>query len=194
MNEPGARVEEGFVLRGHATRFAGKFDRLWGGRRLVDRVVDSVAAAGLSATIVSTDPLPGSTVPVLHDPFDRGPLGGVRAILHSRGTGPFFVVGADMPMVRPDAIRRLIAVAAPGISVVPKWSDGTLEVLHAIYDPPVDAVVRYWEAQRSLRDLVRDLEMRGQARSVPAEEFDPSTFTDVDTADDLERVRSGRMR
>ncbi|MGI0068613.1 MAG: molybdenum cofactor guanylyltransferase, partial [Thermoplasmata archaeon] len=191
MSVPATRVEEGFVLMGHATRFPGKFEAVWRGRRVIDRAVESVLAAGLRATIVSTRPFASSPAPVRLDPFDRGPLGGLRAILKDREGGPFFLTGADMPQVQLSAVHRLIELAAPGVSVVPRWSDGTLEVLHAIYDPPVEEVVRFWEGRRSLRDLVRELGAGGRARFVAAEEFDPATFADIDTVEDLERLRSG---
>jgi molybdopterin-guanine dinucleotide biosynthesis protein A len=183
-------LRDAFVLVGRATRLPGKFSRLLDGVRVVDRVLDATRASGYVPTIVTTDPRTRSGVDVWTDRYDRGPLGGVRTIVEARA-GPFLLVGGDMPFLSVAALRRLRSLFAPGRSVVPRWSDGTIEVLHAVYDLEVGPVRRAWESGRSLRDLVRERADSGEVRFVPAESFEPTTFRDIDTPADWARLARG---
>ncbi len=84
-----------------------------------------------------------------------------------------------MPTIDPAALRRL-ADLFDGRSVVPRWSRGTFEVLHAAYSVPLAEVKRHLERHGSLHRLVETLVADGRAQTVPAESFDPWTFADVD--------------
>jgi molybdopterin-guanine dinucleotide biosynthesis protein A len=182
---------EAAILVGHATRLPGKFDLMLEGRTVLDRVLDAVAGAGFRPTIVAV-PESGKRGPgIIVDRYDRGPLGAVRTFLEAR-SGPFLLVGGDMPFVRPSDLRVLLARFRAGTSVVPRSSDGTFEVLFAIYDLPLARVVRYWEQGGSLHELVSDEVERGAVEWVPAREFDPRSFVDIDTPADVERWFSSR--
>ncbi len=177
------------VLVGHATRLPGKFDLVMEGATVLDRVLAAVRDAGFRPTIVAV-PGAGRTDPsVVLDPYDRGPLGGVRAFLERRAA-PFLLVGGDMPFLRAEDLRTLRARFRPGICVVPRRPDGTFEVLFGLYDLPLERVTRYWTAGRSLRDLVRDGVGNGTVDAVPVGVFDPRSFVDLDTAEDLARWRA----
>jgi molybdopterin-guanine dinucleotide biosynthesis protein A len=174
------------VLVGHATRLPGKFDRLLNGRSVLDRVVAAVRDAGFRPTIVAVPGARPESTSVLVDRYDRGPLGAVRTILE-RHAGPFLLVGGDMPFVRPADLRRLRERYRRGTSVVPRRTDGTFEVLMAIYDLSLEQVVRYWTGGRSLQTLVSEAADAGAVDPVPVEGFDPASFVDLDTPEDFAR-------
>ena len=183
------RITHGYVLVGHATRLPGKFFRSWKGERVVDRAVDSIRRSGLHPAVVSV--LPPERFPeveVLADAYDRGPLGGVRTIVEQNAR-PFVLIGGDMPRVDPRALESLIERHRPGVSIVPVRPDGSLEVLHAVYDLPAELVRRSWEAGLGLADVVRSLDERGTAETVSAAALGEETFTDIDTAEDWERLQ-----
>lgn len=176
------------ILVGHARRLPKKFDLEWNGSTLLEHVVDRVTEAGFRPMIVAVSSTAGAGLPLVPDRYDRGPLGAVRSVLEA-GYPRFLLVGGDMPRLDADSLRRLRAMHAPGVSIVPRWRDGAFEVLHGIYDLDLAEVVRAWSSGRALRDLVRAGVESGTVRAVPAEEFPAATFTDVDTPEDLERLR-----
>ena len=183
------RIRHGYILVGHATRLPGKFFLSWKGERVVDRAVDSIRRSGLHPTVVSV--LPPERFPeveVLADTYDRGPMGGVRTIVEQNAS-PFVLIGGDMPQVDPRALEALLERHRPGVSIVPVRPDGSLEVLHAAYDLPVELVRRSWEAGLGLAEVVRSLEERGSAETVRTAILGEATFTDIDTAEDWERLQ-----
>ncbi len=181
------RERAAVVLVGHATRLPGKFDREIEGVPVLERALRAVGRAGFRPTIVATTPRTHPTVEVLLDRYDRGPLGGVRTFLEV-APGPFLLVGGDMPYLDADALRRLADLHRPGLSIVPRWQGGELEVLHAMYDLRPADVVRTWVAGRPLRDLVRAGIQDGSVRTVPAEDIGTRSLTDLDTVADWERL------
>jgi molybdopterin-guanine dinucleotide biosynthesis protein A len=176
-----------YVLVGRATRFPDKFERRIDGVAILDRVLDRVREAGFSPTIVASAPVRSRGIARIEDRYDRGPLGAVRTVLE-HAPGPFLLVGGDMPFLSPPALARLASLHRPGRSIVPRRSDGALEVLHAFYDLSLPAVKEAWEAGRSLRDVVR---ADPRTRYVSVESIDPSSFVDIDTPEDWLR-RAGR--
>lgn len=156
----------------------------------MDRVCARLSDADFEPALVSVRPRPDSDVPVLLDRYDRGPLGAVRTITEARA-GPFLLVGGDMPFLSVADLRGLRERYRPGTSVVPRWADGALEVLHAVYDITPPRAARAWERGASLRDLARS---EPGALFPAAEEFDPYTFIDIDTPADWERWRDGPRR
>jgi molybdopterin-guanine dinucleotide biosynthesis protein A len=186
---------EAVVLVGRATRLPAKFDRVLDGRTVLEHVLARVTEAGFEPTVVAV-PESGRAGPgVLLDRYGGGPLGGVRTFLEHRAV-PFVLVGGDMPFVSVRDLRRLRDLHGPGISVVPLRGDGVLEVLCAVYDVPLALVARYWAEGRALRDLALDGAAGGTVRFVPADEFDPASFVDLDTPEDWSRwgARSASSR
>jgi molybdopterin-guanine dinucleotide biosynthesis protein A len=155
---------------------------------VIDRVRATVEDAGFRPTIVAVPSAHREGTAVLIDRYDRGPLGAVRTLLEMR-TGPFLLVGGDLPFLRAADLGRLRQRYRAGRSVVPRTPDGTFEVLLAIYDLPLELVTQYWTAGRSLHDLVSDAAARGTVESVPVREFDLASFVDLDTPEDFERWR-----
>lgn len=184
---PLAPVRRAFVLLGRATRLPEKFLLAVDGEPIVRREVRLLTEAGLEVTVVSVLPRDLGGVSVVADPFDAGPLGGLEVAL-SRADGPFFLFGGDMPFLDVAGIRTMHA-EFDGRALVPVGPGGEWEVLHAIY-AGVDArrVEALRREGRGLKDLVAELDRAGGVRFLPAGAIEPSSFRDVDTAEEYRRL------
>jgi molybdenum cofactor guanylyltransferase len=188
----------GLLLTGGASRRMGTDKALIevDGQRLVDR-----AAAVLTAV---ADPVaevgPGwSDLPaVREDPPGSGPLAalsaGAAALRRAGHDGPVLVLAVDMPRVGIDLLRLLAGRTGPPATAVPR-ADGHPQPMCARYGPDVLAAVdeRLAAGGRSLRDLLESLAGQGLVAWVGEEEWEPvagpDAFSDVDTPDDLRRLR-----
>ncbi len=127
---------------------------------------------------VTPDELPG-----------LGPLGGLHAGL-GRVRPPYaFVSACDMPFLRVEPIRFLLAHLRDQEAVVPRW-DGDIEPLHAIYAtalrPRIAAAAA--EGARAIRDFLPTVRVEYvpealMARVAGAEE----SFRNVNTPEDAAR-------
>jgi molybdopterin-guanine dinucleotide biosynthesis protein A len=165
------------------------------GRRLVDR-----AAALLSSVV---DPVvevgPGwSALPAVREnPPGSGPLAalaaGAAALRAAGHDGPVLVLAVDMPRVGPELLRFLAGRAGPA-TAVPR-AGGHPQPMCARYGPDVLAAVdeRLAAGGRSLRDLLETLAASGAVSWVEPQEWEPvagpEAFADVDTPEDLRRLR-----
>ncbi len=119
-----------------------------------------------------------------------GPVGGLRTgVAHAHGE-MLFVVACDMPCVQASVVQRLFSLVDEYDAVVPCWSPGRLEPLHALYRR--SALERYFreESSPSLRGVVRQL----HTRYVPVQnltDLDPRlvTFININRLEELEEMR-----
>ena len=197
---PPTRRVAGLLLTGGASRRMGSDKALLevDGQRLVDR-----AAAVLTAVadpVVEVGPGWSGLVAVREDPPGTGPLaalatgaGALRAAGHD---GPVLVLAVDMPRVTVELLRFLAGRAGPE-TAVPR-AGGHPQPMCARYGPRVLAAVdeRLAAGGRSLRDLLETMAGEGAVGWVEPEEWEPlagpEAFADVDTPDDLRRLREGR--
>ena len=100
------------------------------GVQMCERVVAAVAAAGCDPIwIAGGDPRLGEVLgcPVLVDPVaEAGPLAGVTAALIAAEQAErawVAVVAADLPLLTPTVVARLIAAATPSVDVVVARTD-----------------------------------------------------------------------
>lgn len=137
----------GAVLAGGAaTRFNGRPKGLLeiGGRRLLDRVVDTMTrAVGSPPLLVANASDAAGWRPDLHCIPDlrpgMGSLGGVYTAIAS-GTDPVLVVAWDMPFLEHALLETLIAEAGAYDALIPEsgltgHGSGGLEPLCAVYGP-----------------------------------------------------------
>jgi molybdopterin-guanine dinucleotide biosynthesis protein A len=189
---PGAdvpSVRRAFLLVGHATRLPGKFLLPVEGEPILGRAARVLRAVDLDVTAVSVAPIELPGLPVLSDPYDGGPLGGLATILGATQE-PFFLFGGDMPFLDPRSIGRMRR-EFDGRSVVPMNSAGEWEVLHAIYARlELARVTALLRRGAGVRDLVKELAAAGNVRFLPPGTVNPSSFTDLDTPEDYVRIRS----
>lgn len=183
---PSGAVRRAFVLVGRATRLPGKFFRTIGGESILGRELRILSDAGLEVGVASVAPFGIPDVPVIADPYDAGPLGGLLSILSSTDP-PFFLFGADMPFLDPEGIR-VLGRAYDGRTVVPLSADGSWQVLHAIYAKTRrDETRRLLERGAGLLDLVRALDGRGAVKFLRAGRIPERSFVDIDTPAQYER-------
>jgi molybdopterin-guanine dinucleotide biosynthesis protein A len=178
-----------------------------GGRTLLDRVVDAVAAE-TSRTIVVTAPsrpLPplSRTVDIVHDSRPgSGPLAalldGLDAIDQAAEEPLVFVCSCDVPGVKRGVIRWLIARATATSAdwVVPEIA-GHPQVLVSVIRRSIRGLIAAWLAagRRDLSGLVASLERDKAARIDLVKEqalaaVDPGfeSFRDIDTPADLAAI------
>jgi len=167
-----------------------------GGQRLVDR-----AAAVLGAVadpVIEVGPGWSGLAAVREDPPGSGPLAalsaGAAALRAAGHDGPVLVLAVDMPRVGVDLLRFLAGRAGPPATAVPR-AGGHPQPMCARYGSDVLAAVdeRLAAGGRSLRDLLETLAGQGRVGWVEPEEWEPvagpEAFADVDTPDDLRRLR-----
>lgn len=140
----------GAVLAGGAARrYAGRPKGLEpvGGRRLLDRVVDAVAAAvGAPPVLVANDPGAARWRPDLRVVADARPgagsLGGIYTALAEGPAEPVLCVAWDMPFVTPGLLRALVR-GADGFDAYLPESEGPrrVEPLCAVYGPACRAAI-----------------------------------------------------
>jgi len=189
----------GLLLTGGASRRMGEDKALIevGGRRLVDH-----AAALLTAVadpVIEVGPGWSGLPAVREDPPGSGPLaalGAGAASLRAAGhDGAVLVLAVDMPRVGVELLRLL--AGRPGTATAVPRAGGHPQPMCARYGPDVLAAVdeRLAAGGRSLRDLLETLAVSGAVSWVEPEEWEPvagpEAFADVDTPEDLRRLREG---
>ena len=189
----------GLLLTGGASRRMGEDKALIevGGRRLVDH-----AAALLTAVadpVIEVGPGWSGLPAVREDPPGSGPLAALAAgaaFLRAAGhDGAVLVLAVDMPRVGVELLRLL--AGRPGTATAVPRAGGHPQPMCARYGPDVLAAVdeRLAAGGRSLRDLLETLAASGAVSWVEPEELEPlagpEAFADVDTPEDLRRLREG---
>jgi len=122
---------------GKSTRMGGQPKALLdlGGRRIIERVVDVVAAVTGEVIVVTNTPelYQFLGLPMVPDVFpDHGSLGGIYSGLEAAAGEAAFTVACDMPFLHPDVARLVIARAHEGDVVIPRVGE-QLETMHASY-------------------------------------------------------------
>jgi len=196
---PGAADPLGAILAGGASRRFGAPKALAtvGGRRVVDRVHDALAAVTGAPVLIANDPalFPDFAEWRADEVAGVGPLAGIATALRwaaERGAGGALCVACDMPFVEPELLRLVLARAGGADAVLPE-SGGRrgVEPLCAWYStdalPAIDRMMADGEhALYLLADRVR-------AARVPLAEVeacgDPSIlFLNINTPEDHQRA------
>ena len=167
----GTEVRGAVLAGGAATRFDGRPKGLWevGGRRILDRVVDTLAQAlGTPPLLVANATDAPAWRPDLRCIPDvqpgQGSLGGVYTAI-TAGPSPVLVVAWDMPFVERALLDALVLGSSGWDAYLPEsgatgLSSGGLEPLCAVYTPgcrrPIErALARGDLAMISFHDSVR---------------------------------------
>lgn len=189
----------GAVLAGGAARRYGGLPKgllELGGRRILDRVVDALAATlGAPPLLVANAPEASGWRPDLHVIPDRRPgtgsLGGIHTAV-TAAAGPVLCVAWDMPFVTPALLRALIAGAAAYDVFLPE-SDGRrgVEPLCAVYGPACAPAIEARLDTGDLRAIGFHEDVRvGRLRldDVRAQGDPGELFFNVNTPEDLARA------
>jgi molybdopterin-guanine dinucleotide biosynthesis protein A len=166
-----------------------------GGRRLIDRAVAVLTA--VADPVIEVGPGWSGLPAVREDPPGSGPLAalsaGATGLRRSGHLGPVLVLAVDMPSVTIELLRFL--ARRPGPETAVPRAGGYPQPMCARYGPLVLAAVdeRLAAGGRSLRDLLEAMVASGEVGWVEPEEWGevvgPEAFADVDTPEDLQRLR-----
>jgi molybdopterin-guanine dinucleotide biosynthesis protein A len=191
----------GAVLAGGAARrYGGRPKGLVAvaGRRILDRVVEAVAAVTGTAPLVIANAPEGSTWrPDLRTVPDTRPgcgsLGGIYTAIQA-GPGPVLCVAWDMPFVTPGLLAALVDGSAGYDAFLPE-SDGRrgVEPLCAVYGPACGPAIERQLGRGDLRAIGFHADV--SVGTLPLDRVrafgDPTVlFFNVNTPEDLERAEA----
>ncbi|MDI6888072.1 MAG: molybdenum cofactor guanylyltransferase [Methanocellales archaeon] len=188
---------------GQSTRFGADKSLIpVGNRPTIRYVMDNVSGVVDEVVVVARDVEQGKRicsaigeVNLAYDPIiGYGPVAGILAGLRSARAEYVITLACDMPLVNPDIINLLFSLAKGYDAVVPKWPDGNLEPLHAVYKRSRMAKACEKAIELGERIILAPLRALPRIRYVSTEELreidlDLRTFINVNTPDDLEAIR-----
>jgi len=184
-------------MAGGKSRRMGR-DKAWldlgDGRPIVQRVIDVLRDVADEVFLVANDERFATLgLRVVPDRFpEGGALGGIATGVGAATHDRVLVAACDMPFLRPDVFRLLIARSEGYDVVIPKVGDD-LETLHALYAKACLPAMEHALGAGKMRIVsflgeVRVLELgEDELRRV-----DPglASFTNVNTPEELEAVRA----
>lgn len=187
-----APLRAGILIGGRGSRMGAPKHLLeFAGRTFLEHVHCATAQVAPSIRVLGRGDLPRS----LRDlrrvddaPDARGPMAGLLAALRTERGCAWLLVGCDMPLVTPAAVRWLIAQRSLAFSIVmPRTSPGRLEPLLAVYEPDALKLVEELAArnENSLRAL-------GDAGHVSKPTVPPElrgAWTNINDRGELSRLR-----
>jgi molybdenum cofactor guanylyltransferase len=190
----------GAVLAGGAARrYGGRPKGLLdvGGRRILDRVVEAVAAVtGAPPLLVANAPDAAAwrsdltTIPDARP--NCGSLGGIYTAL-TAGPGPVVCVAWDMPFVSEGLLRALTAGSAPWDAFLPESDGHAVEPLCAVYAPACRAAIEGRLDCGDLKAIAFHADVRVgilPLRDVRRFGHPGELFFNVNTPEDLDRAEA----
>jgi molybdopterin-guanine dinucleotide biosynthesis protein A len=120
---------------------------------LIQHAIDNISSLADEIIVAARDEQQGEKIRArVHDKinlaFDTlngfGPLAGFLSGLEHASFAFSLVIGCDMPFVTESVVNLLFEIASSGYdAVVPRWENGMLEPLHAVYQrEPMLAAIR----------------------------------------------------
>lgn len=169
------------------------------GRTLLERAVGVFTEAGVRDVVVVAGhrrdevaaAAAGAGARVITNPgYDQGMFSSLRMGMLGLDPGVtrFFVLPADVPLVRPETIGRLLRqgrVARGGAAAVVYPLSGGVEGHPPLLDGALRAEIRAADPPGGLRELL----LGHAAASAVVEVDDPGVLLDADTPEDLDRIR-----
>lgn len=122
------------------------------------------------------------------DPIkDQGPLMGIYSGLKNTGSNRALVVPCDSPFISKNFIENIFNIVEDKFdAIVPKWSDGRIEPLHAIYNKNiVSKIENIINDKRDVKSLLNILKVK----YIEVHTLDTSTrsFWNLNNPDDLNK-------
>ncbi|HLZ07430.1 MAG TPA: molybdenum cofactor guanylyltransferase [Chloroflexota bacterium] len=172
------------TLRSVQTQLAKTLERL-------SAVADDIVVAGDPSESVADHARVVRDVAV-----GAGPLAGIVAGLTAVRHDHAIVLACDLPFLNVELLRQLIALPRNYALLVPGHSDGTLEMLHAVYAKSTVTILQWClsNGQRRLSDLPEVLKGKGLVVQIVDDGwlrlYDPSlrSFFNLNTPEDLRRA------
>ena len=197
MSDPSGGGYDAVVLAGGTSRRMGGGDKTSldvGGLALLDRALSALADASRIVVVGTPRPTVRSVRWTLEDPPGGGPAAALAAGLTDVTASIVVALAADLPLITPATIGRIVAAAQPSGAVLvdaggaPQWLLGAwpIEVLRTALSGD--------QAGRSLRAALAPL----APACVTSEDGSPEWFdcdrpSDLDTAKELLDERAGRL-
>ena len=123
-----------------------------------------------------------------------GPLAGILAGLSATSAEYSVVLGCDMPFVRTEVVEFLFEVAeeSGADAAVPKWNNGYIEPLHAVYKTKAMAratLHSILRGEKSIRTPLRSLNVKFvPMRRLREIDKNLKTFTNINSPADLQQL------
>jgi molybdopterin-guanine dinucleotide biosynthesis protein A len=144
--------------------------------------------------------LPNNTL-VIQDTVDfQGPLAGFMTALNECKSDVCFLGACDMPFIEPKIVEYLFSGSSEYSGAVPKWRDGRLEPLHAVYDCNAARQASRRVIDQHALSMISLVDHIPRIRFVSVEQeiapLNPTlnTFRNLNTPRDLDEVQGGSGR
>jgi molybdopterin-guanine dinucleotide biosynthesis protein A len=138
--------------------------------------------------------LPNDTL-VIRDAVDfQGPLAGFVTALNECKSKVCFLGACDMPFIEPKVVEYLFSEGSKYSGAVPRWRDGRLEPLHAVYDCNTAREAARRVIKERVLSMISLVDHMPRIRFVNVEEeiapLNPSlnTFRNLNTPQDLDEM------
>lgn len=100
----------------------------------LEQVVDEIAVAAANKEQGGRlKPYIGEAKLAYDEIPEFGPLAGIAAGLQVLNSNIIFIAACDMPFLNPRVVELLFNQAKDCDALIPRWEDGRLETLHAVY-------------------------------------------------------------
>ena len=126
-----------------------------------------------------------------------GPLAGFLSGLERASFSYSIVIGCDMPFVDPAVVKFLFEIGSSAgyDAAIPKWGNGMLEPLHAVYqNAPMRAAIKggVRKGAGKISDILLQLQNVYFLPVARIREIDPSlkTFTNINTTEELKKIQT----
>ncbi|KXB02056.1 hypothetical protein AKJ43_02545 [candidate division MSBL1 archaeon SCGC-AAA261D19] len=191
-----------FVLAGGGSRRFGSSKALYeiNGKPMIEHVLDRTSHLADEVAIscgANCDELAAMFpfTKVIEDKWDRkGPLTGLASALPSMKSNYVAVMTCDSPRVNPKVIGLLARRAKSHDGAVPRWPDGYIEPLQAVYDRRKMAIAaeEAWkEGEMKLSEVLKKLPDLIYVSTDDLREVDPKleSFLNVNRLEDIQGLK-----
>lgn len=166
------------------------------GKGLIERVIERLRPVTERVLIVTSREqadLPGIPgAEVLTDVYPgAGPLGGIYTGLLASESSHSIAVACDMPFLNTGLLRHMVGLCRGFDAVVPRWENGVIETLHAVYSRSCLEIMKMRLENKQLRitSFLNEVRVR-YIEEAECRRFDPEllTFLNINQQSDLEKA------
>lgn len=144
--------------------------------------------------------LPDDTLVIQDSVGFNGPLAGFVTALNECKSNVCFLGACDMPFIEPKVVQYLFSESSKHSGAVPRWQDGRLEPLHAVYDCKAARTAAKEVVTEQVCSMISLVDCMTRIRFVNVEhEIAPlnptlATFRNLNTPRDLREIESESYR
>ncbi|WXG41504.1 MAG: molybdenum cofactor guanylyltransferase [Candidatus Freyarchaeum deiterrae] len=143
----------------------------------------------------SYEELIGDRASILTDklPDITSPLNGAYTAFENCKQKYLYILSCDMPFVNTEVLKLLREIITTEGAVVPRWPNGNIEPLHAVYraKPSLEAAEKALSENRmDMLSMIKNLRSVLYLSTLVIEQLDPKleTFFNVNTVNELKRA------